>query len=182
MFFNFSTFRIGVLSGAICLGLIAGSGRADPALGTAITDAELAHLNTTIYPDGAGLPVGSESVQAGAAIYREQCVICHGDDGRGDMGVGVPGVAGKPLYGSDWTTGSAWPYASSIFDFIRRGMPPYNPKELSDEEVYAVTAYILHMNGLLDEEASVDQDSLPQVYMPSRDYFYSKWEREEKDM
>lgn len=146
-----------------------------PALGTPLTEAELAGLSTTVFPDGEGLPDGSGTVADGAVIYEEQCSFCHAETGRGDMSMGVPGVAGDPTYGVDWTTGSAWPYAPSIFDYVRRGMPPYGPKLLSDDEVYAVTAYMLHLHGLLDEGDNIDKDSLAAIEMPGQAISHSKW-------
>ena len=152
-----------------------------PALGTEVPAEELANFYTTVFPDGEGLPPGGGTVQDGKVVYEAQCAACHGEKGEGDMSKYIPILAseGKPEHGFLWSTGHSWPYATSIFDYVRVAMPPFNPKELSDKETYAVTAYILHLNGFLPEDGSVSQETLPQVKMPAQDYFGSLWEKEE---
>ncbi|WP_298922553.1 cytochrome c [uncultured Roseobacter sp.] len=168
----------------IAIGFFAANGvtaEETPALGQIIPTEELAGLSTTVYPDGEGLPPGSGTVQAGKVVYEDQCSICHGANGEGDMSMYIPILAstGKPDHGFHWSTGHSWPYATSLFEYIRTAMPPFNPKELSDEEIYAVTAYILHMNGFLPEDGEVSQSTLPDIKMPAQDYISSKWEKEE---
>lgn len=152
-----------------------------PGLGTPLSEEDLAGLSTTVFPDGEGLPPGGGTVQDGKVVYQDQCAICHGDKGEGDEQFSVPALAsdGKPDHGFKWSTGHAWPCATSIFDYVRVAMPMFDPKGLSDEDVYAVTAYVLHLNGFLPEDGEVTQESLPKVKMPSQDYFTSKWEKEE---
>ncbi|WP_037316286.1 c-type cytochrome [Ruegeria halocynthiae] len=168
----------------IALGLLAASGATaedTPALGQTIPTEELAGLSTTVYPDGEGLPPGGGTVRQGKVVYEDQCSVCHGENGEGDMSMYIPILAGngKPDHGFHWSTGYSWPYATSIFEYVRTAMPPFNPKELSTAEIYAVTAYILHMNGFLPEDGEVSQSTLPKVKMPAQDYFSSKWEKEE---
>lgn len=141
-------------------------------LGTRPTRNEIAGWNIDASPPGRGLPKASGSVEQGRDIYAAKCVACHGPDGSGPMDrlVGGRGTldSEKPVR----TVGSYWPYATTLWDYIRRAMPFDNPNTLSPEEVYAVTAYVLHMNGLLPANATLDQAVLPQVQMPNRGAFY----------
>lgn len=141
-------------------------------LGKPASPAAIAAWNIDVAPDGAGLPPGSGSVAAGQAVYAAQCAACHGTKGEGkpaDALVGGLGTlaTGKPVK----TIGSFWPYATTVFDFIRRAMPYQAPQSLSADEVYAVTAYLLHLNGIVPADAVLDAASLPQVRMPNRDGF-----------
>lgn len=141
-------------------------------LGRPATPAAIAAWDIDVAPDGAGLPKGSGSVAAGQAVYAAQCAACHGAKGEGkpaDALVGGQGTlaTGKPVK----TIGSFWPYATTVFDFIRRAMPYQAPQSLSADEVYAVTAYLLHLNGIVPADAVLDATSLPQVRMPNRDGF-----------
>jgi cytochrome c len=141
-------------------------------LGKAASPAAIAAWNIDVAPDGTGLPPGSGSVAAGQAVYAAQCAACHGAKGEGkpaDALVGGLGTlaTGKPVK----TIGSFWPYATTVFDFIRRAMPYQAPQSLSADEVYAVTAYLLHLNGIVPADAVLDAASLPQVRMPNRDGF-----------
>jgi cytochrome c len=128
-------------------------------------------------PDGTGLPSGTGSVDAGRAIYAIQCQHCHGVEGQGkpfDQLVGrIDGdrfpFAQDPA--APRTIGSYWPYATTLFDYVRRAMPLEHPGSLGDAEVYSLTAYLLHLNGLLDSDAQLDRESLPQIVMPARDRF-----------
>ena len=172
---NFSVF-----SGLVAFSFAAtADGPAAPQLGNMISSEEIRFISTTVFPDGQGLPEGRGSVQEGRVVYAEQCGFCHGENLEGNGGM-IPKLAGKPEYGADWSTGYSWPYATSIFDYTRRAMPPFAPKELSADELYAVTAYLLFMNGIIESDASLDQSSLPEVRMPARDYANSKWEKIEK--
>jgi len=138
---------------------------------------EVAAWDIDVMPDGEGLPPGSGTVDAGRALYVEQCQRCHGVDGRGgpfDVLVGrLP--AGSFPFALDPTVprtiGSYWPWATTLFDYTRRAMPLDRPGSLEDDEVYSLTAYLLHRNGLLDANASLDRDSLPLIVMPARDRF-----------
>lgn len=153
--------------------MASGAWAADLNLGRIASDAEIAGWNIDVYPDGTGLPSGSGTVAQGERIYQSQCLACHGAKLEGGMGPALMGGAGslateKPLK----TVGSYWPYASTLFDYIRRAMPFQAPQSLSNEEVYSVAGYILHMNGLMKADATVDARSLAAVKMPNRNGFY----------
>ena len=174
-----SDFTVSVLFSSL-LFAAAASGAESPDLGQELSSQDVAAISTTVFPDGTGLPPGSGNAISGAVIYKTQCAHCHGADGAGNRQYHVPSLVGEPKHGSDWSMGYSWPYATSVFDYIRRAMPPYNVKQLSDDEVYAVTAYILEMNKLVSAEEIMDQNSLPQVEMPASQYFRNKWEEEEQ--
>jgi len=121
---------------------------------------------------GLGLPAKSAAIAAGKTIYAAQCAACHGDRGEGrlaDVLVGGHGTlrADKPLK----TIGSFWPYATTVYDFINRAMPYNAPQSLRPDEVYAVTAYLLHLNGIVPSDTVLDAQSLPKIRMPNRDGF-----------
>nr|WP_310159344.1 cytochrome c [Herbaspirillum sp. 1173] len=142
------------------------------ALGQPLSDAQLARWNIDVDAQGRGLPAGRGSVAQGQRIYAQTCAACHGDKGQGNPADALVGGQGslataKPLK----TIGSFWPYATTVFDFINRAMPYNAPKSLSADEVYAVTAYLLHLNGIVPANTVLDAASLPQVRMPNRDGF-----------
>lgn len=141
-------------------------------LGRPATPAAIAAWDIDVSPNGAGLPKGSGSVAAGQAVYAAQCAACHGAKGEGkpaDVLVGGQGTLATPKPVK--TIGSFWPHATTVFDFIRRAMPYQAPQSLSNDEVYAVTAYLLHLNGIVPADAQLDATTLPQVRMPNRDGF-----------
>lgn len=143
-----------------------------PGLGRAADQATLTAFRASIGPDGAGLPPGSGDATSGAPIYAQQCQSCHGPEGRGGPNGALVGGRGsltseEPLK----TVGSYWPYATTVFDYVRRAMPYHAPGTLSDDEVYAVTAYLLHHNGIIGPEQEMNRQTLPQVVMPNRDGF-----------
>ena len=145
----------------------------EPGLGRVATPDEIASWDISIGPDGAGLPPGRGTPKQGETVYAEKCVACHGE-----MGAGKPNdqlVGGRGSLSGDQaqvkTVGSFWPYATTLFDYVRRAMPLNAPKSLSDDEVYAVSAYILQLNGIIGETDAMDAQTLPQVQMPNRDGF-----------
>lgn len=147
-----------------------------PGLGEAPDAAHLAALDFTILPDGTGLPPGSGDAVAGARVYAEHCLACHGERGEGGINDRLAGGlssldTARPVK----TVGSYWPYATTIFDYVRRAMPYPAPGSLSADDVYAVTAYLLHINGIIAEDMRIDAASLPQVKMPNRDNFVRKY-------
>jgi S-disulfanyl-L-cysteine oxidoreductase SoxD len=141
-------------------------------IGRTATDAEIAGWNIDVDPTGANLPPGVGSVSRGREVFDAQCAACHGAKGEGGLGDRLVGGQGtiataKPIK----TVGSFWPYAPTLFDYIRRAMPQNAPQSLSNDEVYAVSAYILNLNGLLPADATLDAKSLPAIKMPNRSMF-----------
>jgi S-disulfanyl-L-cysteine oxidoreductase SoxD len=147
-----------------------------PALGTPVSAAEVARWDISIPPSGAGLPSGGGTAREGLKVYEQKCLACHGAKGAGKPADALAGGIGtlataKPMR----TVGSYWPYSTTLFDYVRRAMPIANPLSLTDDEVYAVSAYLLYINGIIDEDAPMNARSLPQVKMPNRDGFISDW-------
>ncbi len=143
-------------------------------IGQPATPDEIAGWNIDVLPDGSGLPPGKGSVREGEKIYAETCAACHGAKGEGkpmDRLVGGQGTlaTAKPIP----TVGSYWPYATTLFDYIHRAMPFSAPKSLTADQVYAVSAYLLYLNGIIGEDAVMDAKTLPQVQMPNRNGFIS---------
>jgi len=129
-----------------------------------------------VMPDGRGLPPGSGSVEQGKAIYTAQCAACHGAELQGGMGdrlIGGRGtlVNGDPTKAPVKTIESYWPYATTIFDYVKRTMPFNAPDSLSNDQVYAVTAYILSEAKIVPPDTMLDAVSLAAVKMPNRDGF-----------
>lgn len=143
-----------------------------PALGQPLSPAVSAGLMANVFPDGRGLPSGRGTAAEGAPLFKAQCAACHGEGGRGATAEELAG-GNEPLTSAspDKTIGLYWPYATTVFDVIRRGMPMPAPGSLSNDELYAITAYLLHANGLIGERDVMDRDSLPRVRMPNRDGF-----------
>lgn len=142
-------------------------------IGRVATPTEIAGWNIDVGGnDGSNLPSGSGTVERGKTVFSEQCASCHGDKGQGGIGdrlVGGQGTLASPEPVK--TVGSYWPYAPTLFDYIRRAMPMNAPQSLSDTDVYAVSAYVLHLNGLLPADATLDAKSLSAIKMPNRDKF-----------
>jgi cytochrome c len=143
-----------------------------PNLGRAATPAEIAGWDISVGPDGAGLPPGGGTAAKGAAVYEQKCQACHGAKGAGqpnDRLVGGHGtLASKtPVR----TIGSYWPYATTVFDYVRRSMPYVQPQSLTNDEVYAVTAYLLNLNGIIGDNDEMNAQTLPKVKMPNQPNF-----------
>ena len=162
------------LAGAF--GLLAAHAQAaeSPNLGQPITAQDIAPWDVDIMPDGRFLPAGSGTPQQGQAIYMEKCQACHGE--KGNDGFALPLLGGVGTIGKNdvkplRTIGSYWPYAPSIFGYIRRSMPYYEPKSLGNDELYSLTAYLLKINGLIGENDVMNAETLPKVQMPWRDHF-----------
>ena len=146
--------------------------RETPNLGRVATPAEVAGWDVSISPDGSGLPPGRGTSAQGAVVFERKCQSCHGERGAGqpnDRLVGGHGtLASKtPVR----TIGSYWPYATTVFDYVRRAMPYTQSHALSDDEVDAVTAYLLRLNGIIGESDVMNAETLPKVRMPNRDNF-----------
>ncbi len=136
----------------------------------------IAAWDIDVSPDGAGLPAGHGTPRAGAAIFAAKCAVCHGASGQGQAI--YPQLIGGPKgfpFDSDpaipRTVGNYWPYATSVFDYVRRAMPFTAPGSLAPDEVYAVTAFLLAQNGVIAQSATMDANTLPKVRMPARDRF-----------
>jgi S-disulfanyl-L-cysteine oxidoreductase SoxD len=162
-----AAFAVGVLA---CATLAHAQGHYG--IGRSATPAEIAGWNIDIDRDGNNLPPGSGSVSHGREVFEQQCTACHGGKGEGGVGDRLVGGQGtlatpKPVR----TVGSYWPYASTLFDYIRRAMPQNAPQSLSNEDVYAVSAYILNLNGLLAADATLDARTLAAIKMPNRSMF-----------
>jgi cytochrome c len=165
---------------ALLLALAPCVGAADRyGIGHPITEEELKAWDIDVNGDGKGLPPGSGSVAQGEHVFAEKCASCHGGKGEG---MAVPGAVGgfDRLVGGFGTldkanpvltVGSYWPYATTLFDYVRRAMPFNAPQSLSDDEVYAVSAYLLHLNGIVGADTVLDAKSLPQIAMPNRHGF-----------
>ena len=157
---------------ACCLALPAQAQLTSPKLGQDVSAEALRKLSPLIFPDGKGLPSGQGRVATGALLYSDRCAQCHGVDGRG--GVGGELAGGNPnlkAQQADKTIGTYWPYAPTLFDFIRRAMPPTAPWSLGDNEVYSLVAYLLWLNGLWEPDQLIDAASLAAVRMPNRNGF-----------
>jgi cytochrome c len=160
----------------LALALGAGAASAEsPKLGKPISESDIKTWDITVLPDGTNLPAGSGTAAQGAKIFAEKCSACHGDAGKGGVAPFYPAlVGGEPLVnGIDVakTIGNYYAYATTIFDYTRRAMPYNAPRSLTDDEVYALTAYILSINKLIGENDVMDAKTLPQVKMPNRDNF-----------
>lgn len=157
-------------------------------LGLPLPQGQIDRFSITIFPDGRNLPPGQGSVAQGAKLYQAQCAACHGD-------TGIEGPAAR-LAGSDgffgWddplrvlrirkypllvvSVGARWPYATTLFDYVRRAMPHPAPKSLTDDQVYALTAHLLHLNDLVPSTAVMNREALPRVTMPGLAKTVSAW-------
>ena len=144
-----------------------------PNLGKPISQEDLASWDISVGPEGAGMPAGSGTVKQGEATFAAKCQACHGEKGAGtpnDRLVGGQGTLPAPQAPVK-TVGSYWPYATTLFDYIRRAMPLIQSKSLTNDEVYGLVAYILNLNGVVAEDAVMTAQTLPKVAMPNRDGF-----------
>jgi mono/diheme cytochrome c family protein len=162
-----------ILSASLLLVTMTGTSLAEtPNLGRPIDEAAIAAWDISILPDGTGLPKGGGTPAQGAAIYAEKCAACHGDNGKGGPAAAL--VSDREISGisaAQKTIKNFWPYSTTIFDFIRRAMPFQMPRSLPDDEVYALTAYILAENKLIGANDTMNAQTLPKVKMPNRDNF-----------
>jgi S-disulfanyl-L-cysteine oxidoreductase SoxD len=157
------------------LGLVANSQEQSMRLGTPISQDQLRDFDLIAPPDGSGFPAGSGTARQGRSVFNTKCAACHAENGEGTSAAtrlvgGDMHSAGTPLR----TVGSYWPYASTIFDYVRRAMPANAPKSLSNEEVYQVTAFLLFLNEIIPENMVLDSESLLQVEMPNADGFIDR--------
>jgi cytochrome c len=136
------------------------------------TAADLEAIDIDVTPDGKGLLPGSSTAAAGKDVYTRRCETCHGPTGtEGPQDILAGGQGSLATSRPQKTIGSYWPYATTLWDYIRRAMPFDHPGTLTTEEIYGTTAYLLYLNGIVGEREVVDQASLPQIRMPNRDGF-----------
>jgi len=144
-----------------------------PNLGRVVAPDELASWDISISPSGAELPAGRGTPRQGEAVYIAKCLGCHGERGAGKPNDQL--VGGRAMLEGDQapvkTIGNFWPYATTLFDYVRRAMPLNDSKSLTNDEVYAVVAYLLHLNGIIGESDTIDAQKLPKVRMPNADGF-----------
>lgn len=142
-------------------------------LGTPITESDVQPWNYTILPDGTNLPAGSGLAEVGAKIYADKCSACHGEGGKGASNPAL--ITDQPLKGNgieaNKTIKNFWENPTTLFDYIRRAMPWPAPRTLTNDEVYALVAYILAGNNLIEKSAVMDAKTLPKVQMPNRGNF-----------
>jgi len=162
-----------VASCVVFFGGCAGSTtRETPNLGRPATQAEVAGWDISIAPDGRGLPRGAGTATEGALVYTQKCQACHGEKGVGGPNDRLAGGQGTLASKTPVrTVGSYWPYATTVFDYVRRAMPFAQPLSLNDSEVYALTAYLLNLNGIIGAQDVMNAATLPKVKMPNRDNF-----------
>ena len=160
-------------------------------LGQPLAPADVERHAITVFPNGRNLPAGRGSVEQGARLYAMHCAACHGAKGIEGPAARLAGSDGfigwsdplRPLRVRKYplqvlSVGAMWPYATTVFDYVRRGMPMHAPKSLTDDEVYAITAHLLHLNGLVPGDAIMDKENLPRVVMPGRERTVSAWPQE----
>ncbi len=139
--------------------------------GKPATAAQIARLDIDIRPDGLGLPAGSGTAAIGAALFATKCAACHGVGGTGGPNGSLVITTPQPGKRPEKVIGNYWPYATTVFDYIRRAMPFNAPGSLTDNEVYSLTAYLLTANKLLDERTVLNSQTLPNVVMPAQKLF-----------
>lgn len=152
-----------------------------PNLGHPVTEEDITRHDMSIMPNGEGLPEGQGSVAEGEALYKQHCVSCHGQGGLGNSGDQLAGAMHSLT--DEWpekTIGTYWPYATTLFDFIRRSMPMNAPGTLTNAEVYALVAYLLYLNGIIEEGAVMNAEALKQIKMPNADGFINVYEKKEE--
>jgi S-disulfanyl-L-cysteine oxidoreductase SoxD len=144
-----------------------------PKLGQPIAPGDIAAWDISIAPDGSGLPSGRGTASEGEAVFASKCQACHGERAVGGLNDTLVGGMGSLAPGKApvKTVGSYWPYATTLFDYVRRAMPFQETKSLTSDEIYAVSAYILSLNGIIGTDDVLDAQSLPKVRMPNRDGF-----------
>ena len=154
-------------------------------IGSPATPVQIAAIDIDVRPDGTGLPAGSGTAREGAGVYAQKCAACHGANGEGGAAEALVGAEPKNTapFGPDYerwrgtrpdvpfTIGNYWPYATTIFDYVRRAMPANAPGTLTANETYGLTAWLLARNGIIDERAPMNMETLPKVVMPAHTRF-----------
>lgn len=163
------------LAAFLALAMSAPAHAQTPGLGEPVTERDAGAWNIDIAPNGAGLPKGAGTARQGEAVYAAKCASCHGATGGGTPSDRLVGGFGDKAGGppAAKTVGSFWPYSTTLFDYIRRAMPLNAPKSLSDDEVYALSAYLLERNGIIRADQTMNAKTLPKVVMPNRQTFFA---------
>jgi cytochrome c len=161
---------VALVAGTVALASAAAQAEG-PNLGQPITEADVGAWNLNAMPDGTGMPPGSGTPAQGAAIFAEKCVACHGEGGKGGAAAALVGRPPLDRIDATKTIANFWGYASTVFDFTRRAMPWMSPKTLTDDEVYAITAYLLSENQIIGPNDTMNAQTLPKVKMPNADNF-----------
>jgi S-disulfanyl-L-cysteine oxidoreductase SoxD len=166
----------------LALAFSAGTAVAEtPGLGQPITEADIAAWNIEVLPDGTGLPPGSGTAKPGVAIYSQKCALCHGENGVNPKPGFVPMVGPSKFDRIDtMKTVPYYKYATTLYDVMRRSMPFPIPKTLTNDELYALSAYILALNKIIGEDEVMNAKTLPAVKMPNRDNFIV-WDQDKID-
>ena len=164
------------LSVAATVATVATAEDAKPRFSQPATPEDIALVHWSVQPDGANLPDGSGTAEQGEPLYQTHCASCHGADGEGTLANRLVGGHGT-LAGEApvKTLGSYWPYATTVFNYVRRSMPYQEPMSLTNDDYYAITAFLLNRNDIIAADAVVDKDSLPQIVMPNRDGFVNAY-------
>ena len=168
----FKSLNLGIAAIALAM---SGAVSAGPlGIGSTATAEMIAGWDIDIRPDGTGLPEGQGSVADGEGLYEAQCASCHGlfGEGEGRWPVLAGGEGTLDTLHPEKTVGSYWPYASTLWDYIHRAMPYTAPQSLTDNEVYAISAYVLYLNDIVDENFVATKESFAQVKMPNEPNFY----------
>ncbi|MDI9880512.1 c-type cytochrome [Flectobacillus longus] len=139
--------------------------------GRAVTQAEIDKIDIDVSPSGKGLPQGKGIATEGKKIFEAKCVACHGIGGTGGVGGVLVTTNDTKIKKKEKTIGNYWPFATTVFDYVRRAMPFNQPGSLSNQEVYHLTAYLLHANGIIDEKKIIDAQTLPKIEMPNHKAF-----------
>jgi cytochrome c5 len=164
-----------LLPAGVALLLVSGPALAEsPGLGKPISEADIKAWDIAVMPDGTGLPPGRGSAAEGLKVYAEKCSACHGDGGKGGPGYPPALFGGPPLTSgidTQKTIGNFWGHSTTVFDFVRRAMPFNQPRSLTNDELYAVTAYLLALNKIIGDTDEMNAETLPKVKMPNRDNF-----------
>ena len=160
------------LGAPFCAALAGDAGNTAPHLGKPMSKTEIAKWDRTIFPDGRGLPPGHGTAKEGRVLYAAKCASCHGIRGEGATAEDLIGDPAPPSRDNpNKTIGAYWPFATTLFDFVARSMPPAAPGSLSADEAYAVTAYLLAANKIIGDSDEIDAATLPKVKMPNRNGF-----------
>jgi S-disulfanyl-L-cysteine oxidoreductase SoxD len=146
-----------------------------PGLGKPISEAEIKAWDISILPDGTGLPAGSGTAEQGAKIYAEKCAACHGEGGKGGISAALVGAPPIKSIDTTKTVANFWGHSTTVFDYVRRAMPWMSPRTLTDDEVYALTAFILAQNKIIGDNDVMNAQTLPKVKMPNADNFIIKF-------